>query len=83
MRLSGFCGIYPLVLEDDRILLGLGNESENITGVYLEGFNHFRRDREIEGVAPMVKPGLHRIFKFFHSSRSVNAHLALNAHYVH
>ena len=83
MRLSGFCGIYPLVLEDDRILLGLGNEPENIAGIILKVLIHFGSDGGIEGVAPMVEPGLHRIFKFYHSSRSVNAHLALNAHYVH
>ncbi len=83
MELSRFCGIDPLILEDNGILLGLCNKFENITGIYFESFYNFRRDCEIERVAPMVKPGLHGIFHFSHSFRSMNAHLALNAHYVH
>ncbi len=83
MELSGFCRIDPFVLENNGVLLGLRNEFENIPGIYFEGLYNIRRDREIQGVAPMMKPGLHRIFDFCHSSRSVNAHLALNAHYVH
>ena len=83
MELSGFCGIDPLVLENNGILFGLCNEFENITGIYFKRFDNFRRDREIQRVAPMMKPGLYGIFHFNHSSRSMNAHLALNAHYVH
>jgi hypothetical protein len=83
MELSGFCWIDPLVLEDNRVLLSLCNEFENITGIYFEGFNNFRRNRKIKRIAAMMKPGLHRIFHFCHASRSANAHLALNAHYVH
>ena len=83
MESSGFCGIDPLILEENGILLSLCNEFENITGIYFEGFDNFRRDREVKGIAAMMKPGLHRMFDFCHRSRSMNAHLALNAHYVH
>jgi hypothetical protein len=83
MELSGLCGIDPHVLEDYSVLFSFGNKFENVAGIYFEGFYNFRGDSEIQRVASMMKAGLHGIFDFCHTSRMANAHLALNAHYVH
>jgi len=48
MESSGFYGIDPLILEDNGVLLSLCNEFENITGIYFEGFDNFRRNCKIE-----------------------------------